>query len=164
MKKIKAVIWVIILLVLDQVTKFLAKNGLQGNEPFVIIKNVFQLNYLENKGAAFGIFQNKIILFVVLTAIVLVIIGVIYCRIPEDKKYSPLRISLILLTAGALGNLIDRVMNSYVVDFFYFQLINFPIFNVADCYVTVSAALLLILCVFYYKDEDLAFLNLKKEK
>ena len=62
--------------------------------------------------------------------------------------------SFILIIAGAIGNLIDRVINNYVIDFFYFKLINFPIFNVADIYVTVAAFLFIVLSFFYYKEED----------
>ena len=56
--------------------------------------------------------------------------------------------------AGAIGNLIDRISLKYVVDFIYFELIDFPIFNIADCYLTVSSFLLIILAIFYYKEND----------
>ena len=62
-----------------------------------------------------------------------------------------------------MGNLIDRVWHHYVVDFIYFSLINFPVFNIADCYVTVSVIIFIILILFVYKNEDdFAFLSLKK--
>ena len=61
---------------------------------------------------------------------------------------------LLFFMAGAIGNFIDRIINQYVVDFFYFKLINFPIFNVADIYVTVAAVFMLFLGLFYYKEED----------
>ena len=67
-----------------------------------------------------------------------------------------------LICSGAIGNMIDRVSRGYVVDFFYFKLINFPIFNVADCYVTVAAFLLIVLIFFYYKEEELGWFTLKK--
>ena len=70
----------------------------------------------------------------------------------------PLRICSILLIAGAVGNLIDRVRLNYVIDFFYFKLIDFPIFNVADIYVSVGTAVLIILILFYYKEEELNLL------
>ena len=63
--------------------------------------------------------------------------------------------------AGAFGSLIDRVARGYVVDFFYFKLIDFPIFNVADIYVTVTMVLLIGLILFYYKEEDFEFLRRK---
>ena len=65
-----------------------------------------------------------------------------------------MRILIVLIGAGAVGNFIDRIRQGYVVDFFYFSLINFPIFNVADIYVTAAAFLLIFLCLFYYKEED----------
>lgn len=69
-----------------------------------------------------------------------------------------------MVTAGGLGNLIDRVRLNYVVDFIYFSLIDFPVFNVADIYVTTSMILLFIAVLFYYKDEDFQFLKWKREK
>ena len=74
---------------------------------------------------------------------------------PQNKKYTALNYIIVFLIAGAIGNYIDRIANNYVVDFIYFSLINFPVFNVADCYVTVSVILLFILILFYYKDDDL---------
>ena len=93
----------------------------------------------------------------------LAILAFYYNRMPVKKRYLPMRIVGILLGAGAVGNLIDRMMQKYVVDFLYFKLIDFPIFNVADCYVTMGAILLAILILFVYKDEELGFLSLKKK-
>lgn len=90
-----------------------------------------------------------------------------YFQMPEGKRYHPLYISLILIMSGGIGNLIDRASNGYVIDFIYFAPINFPKFNVADCYVTIGMGLLGILCFFYYKDEELDFLfsfSLRKQK
>ena len=86
-------------------------------------------------------------------------------RIPYTKKYMPLRICSILLIAGAVGNLIDRVRLNYVIDFFYFKLIDFPIFNVADCYVVVACIIFAFLILFYYKeDSDFDFLRKQKNR
>ena len=134
-----------------------------GPQPFVIWTGVFELHYLENRGAAFGILQGQKVVFLICTAAVLAILAFYYNRMPVKKRYLPMRIVGILLGAGAVGNLIDRMMQSYVVDFLYFKLIDFPIFNVADCYVTVGAILLAILILFVYKDEELGFLSLKKK-
>ena len=78
---------------------------------------------------------------------------------PKSKKFLPLNYIIVFLIAGAVGNYIDRIINHYVVDFIYFSLINFPVFNVADCYVTVSVIILFILILFFYKDEDLDYLK-----
>lgn len=158
-KKLLGILGIILLILADQISKSAATEALKDKAPFVIIKNVFQLNYLENRGAAFGILQNKTILFVILTCIVLCGILYIYYKIPNLKRYIPIQIILILLTAGAIGNLIDRIRYNYVVDFLDFNLINFPIFNLADCYVTISAALLMFFFFFYYKEEDLTALT-----
>ena len=81
-----------------------------------------------------------------------------------DKKFWPIRLIAIAILAGAWGNMIDRMLYAYVVDFFYFKLINFPIFNVADIYVSVGTVILVVLVLFYYKDEDMDRLLVKKEK
>ena len=83
---------------------------------------------------------------------------------PVNKRFLILRILILLIAAGAVGNFIDRIRQGYVVDFFYFKLINFPIFNVADIYVSVGMVILALLIFFYYKDEDLACLLQGKEK
>ena len=102
--------------------------------------------------------QGKKTFFVIGTLIFLVIVVILYHNIPLAKRFTPIRIVAVLIVAGAIGNMIDRVVHQYVIDFFYFKLINFPIFNVADIYVTVTMILLLILILFFYKEEDLDFL------
>lgn len=156
----------VLLIIFDQFTKLLAVKFLKDQEPFVIWENVFELRYLENRGAAFGIMQGQKIFFVIFTSIAIVAIAWFFLKkIPADKKYRFLDIICVMLFAGAIGNLIDRVRLNYVIDFFYFILIDFPIFNVADIYVTVAAFAMLGLGMFYYKDEDydLIFPS-KKEK
>ena len=145
----------VILVLLDQITKKLAVLKLKDQEPFILIKNVFQLYYLENRGAAFGILQGKRTIFIILTVIVLVFMAYCYIKLPYAAKFLKLRIVIVLIASGAVGNCIDRSLHGYVVDFFYFNLINFPIFNVADIYVTCSAVLLVILILFVYKEQDI---------
>lgn len=142
---------------LDQWTKSLAVAYLKDQTPIVLIDGVFELNYTINKGAAFGILQNHQIMFAILTVAIVIFLAIVYVKIPQKKKYLPLNICLIVLIAGAVGNFIDRVYLGYVVDFLYFKLIDFPIFNVADIYVTCSAIVLLVVMLFIYKEEDLNF-------
>ena len=146
-----------ILIALDQYSKALASAHLQSG-PIPLWEGVFELHYTINRGAAFGIFQNQIPYFLVVTTVLLIFIGYAYWRLPMDRKYRFIKGILVLLTAGAFGNLIDRAVNGYVIDFLYFKLINFPIFNVADCYVCVSAFLFFIAFLFYYKEGDFACL------
>ena len=98
--------------------------------------------------------QGKKTFFVIFTVIVLLLLAALYFKIPAQKRFRPVLWILVLFYAGAIGNFIDRVRLNYVVDFFYFKLINFPIFNVADIYVTVAAFFVIVLGLFYYKEED----------
>ncbi len=161
MKQNKLVMWiagilsVIVLVVLDQYTKLLAVKHLKDQPDIPILKNIFELSYVENRGAAFGMMQNKQTFFIITTVLVLVAILWIFHTMPMEKKFVPGRMTLIFIIAGAIGNFIDRVAQGFVVDFLYFKLINFPVFNVADIYVTCSVFVLAFLLLFYYKEEDL---------
>lgn len=159
---IKAFIGCLLLVVLDQFTKVLALQNLKGQEPITIIPDVFQLLYVENRGAAFGILQNKQWVFLIITAIVLAALIWALPRMSRERHFLPLRLCLCFIGAGAIGNMIDRIFRGYVVDFFYFKLIDFPVFNVADIYVTTSAIVLIFLIVFLYKEEDFDRLFSKK--
>ena len=158
------ILFFVVLVILDQITKSLAVSHLKDRPTYVLLENVFELHYLENRGAAFGMLQNQKALFVIIAIIMLTAITYILIKIPRTKHYFVLEFLLVLIASGAVGNLIDRVSLGYVVDFFYFKLIDFPIFNVADIYVSVSCVLLAVLLVFFYKDQDFTFLNRSKKK
>ena len=160
-KHIRILSLIIILIVIDQFTKLWALSALKGGLGITLIPGVFELQYLENRGAAFGILQDHQEFFLLITVVAAIFLTYLYLKIPKDKKYTPLKSCYVLLMAGAIGNMIDRAIRGYVVDFFYFKLIDFPIFNVADIYVTVTMVCLLILILFYYKEEDLEFLGKK---
>lgn len=153
----------VLLVILDQITKNLAVLYLKDKPAIVLWEGVFELHYLENSGAAFGMLQNQKILFVSIATVILVIIGYLLVKLPRTRHYAVLEMLLVLIASGAVGNMIDRVQYNYVVDFFYFRLIDFPIFNVADIYVSVSCVLLAILILFFYKDSDFDFLGKNKE-
>lgn len=145
----------ILLILFDQWTKHLAVVKLKGQNAFVIWDKVFELRYLENRGASFGIFQNQRWPLIIFTIVILIgLVYIFFRRIPNECHYFPLNLIAVLFFAGAIGNFIDRLRFGYVVDFFYFCLIDFPIFNMADIYVVIAACLLIILGLFYYKDED----------
>ncbi len=152
-----------VLTFLDRFTKYLAEVYLKGTEGVTLIDNTLRLQYLENRGAAFGILQNKQIVFWILT--VLFILAAIYFfkKIEKTDYFVPVIAAVTMLLAGAIGNFIDRLMNQYVVDFIYFQIIDFPIFNVADVYVTISVIILLVLLIFHYKEGDFSCLSFKKK-
>lgn len=163
MKKNIQIVFDFVILVLltlfDQFTKHLASTHLKTKGDYVLIKDVFELHYLENKGAAFGMLQGQKVFFVIVALVICVAFTYLLFRIPMEKKYIVLRICFVAIMAGAIGNMVDRLIYQYVVDFFYFKLINFPVFNVADIYVTVATALLILVVLFFYKEEDLEFLK-----
>lgn len=123
------------LVCLDQFTKYLAVTNLQAG-PKPIIKGIFELNYVQNTGAAFGILQNFRTFFLVLTPIVLLVLLILLIKNKRNKLYS---LSLILVIGGALGNYIDRVRLGYVVDFLDFKV--WPVFNFADASIVIGAVL-----------------------
>ena len=149
---------------LDQVTKHLAVVHLKLQREIVLIRGVFELRYLENRGAAFGLFQNRQMFFVCAAVVIFLLIGFFYGRIPGGLKFLPMRICAVLICAGAVGNLIDRIRYQYVVDFFYLSLIDFPIFNVADCYAVIACILFAYLILFFYKEEELEWFAFFKNK
>ena len=132
----------VLLILFDQFTKMLAVAHLKNQPSNVLIDGVFEL-------------QNKLIILIPVTVVVtLLILYLFFKKLPATRHFFWLNAVAVLFFAGAIGNFIDRVRQGYVVDFFYFSLINFPIFNVADIYVTAAAFLLIFLCLFYYKEED----------
>ncbi len=143
---------------LDQLTKQLAVLHLKEKAAISIIPGVFELYYLENHGAAFGILQGQKVFLIAVTAITMILLAYLYIRIPEAKHYFYIRAIILLLISGAIGNFIDRCLHDYVIDFFYFKFIDFPVFNVADIYVSIAAVLLVLLFCFYYNEEDIDFL------
>lgn len=166
-KKLLLIIDVLLLALLtaaDLTTKYFAIHRLKGKPPIEIREGVFELHYLENRGAAFGMLQGQKIFFMLVAVIILAVIVYVLWRMPYQKMYTKLNISLIFIASGAVGNLIDRLRFDYVVDFLYFSLINFPVFNMADIYVTLSSIYLVFLLLFVYKESDLEFLSFRTKK
>ncbi len=158
------IIWLVLLIAADQFTKYLAVIFLKDKPAVSIISGVLELNYLENRGAAFGMMQDQKWFFVFIAAIIIGVIIYVLYKAPNNKKYNVLHIQLVFIAAGAVGNMIDRIRLDYVVDFIYFSIINFPIFNFADMCVTIGTAVLVILILFVYKENDLSFLGFHQKK
>ncbi|MDO5402861.1 MAG: signal peptidase II [Eubacteriales bacterium] len=168
-KKRKIFLWVYlagmaVLVFLDQITKIAAENKLYNKKAFVIIDGFFELSYLRNSGAAWGMLSGKRIFFLLITLFMLGVITYAVIKMPAVKKMIPLECVCILLGAGAAGNFIDRLVFGYVRDFIYFKAINFPVFNVADSYVTVAEILFIILIFFVYDEADFDFLKFNNKK
>jgi len=145
------IIILILGIVLDRISKIWALNTLASGKDIVIIKNLFSLSYLENRGAAFGIFQNRLIFLSLIT--VIVILGVAYFIVKYKPTSKLLKISLSLIISGAIGNLIDRIYYKFVVDFImlhYKDVYFFPTFNVADTLVVIGT---ILLAIYILKEE-----------
>lgn len=155
---------IIILIAFDQFTKYLSVTRLKGKPAYSIIDGVLELQYLENRGSAFGILQGQKWFLLIVSCIFIALLTLLLVRIPQQRKYMVLHIAISGIIAGGLGNMIDRFRLGYVVDFISFVLIHYPIFNVADSYVVISSILLFILILFVYKEDDFEKIIGRKKK
>ena len=153
-KFIISLIIVAVIVLADQITKLLIVNNYNLKDEKQIIGDFLVLTYIRNSGAAWGSFAGKTAILVIFSIIVFIFIFRSYIRILEDPKYKPIRICYLCVVGGAIGNMIDRIRLHYVIDFIYFKFIDFPVFNIADIFVTLSVIVLVILFIFKYKDED----------
>ena len=127
------------ILFLDQSSKLLAVRSLLLNQSLPLIKGIFHFTLIHNRGAAFGILKNQAPLFIFISIFAVILIYLVL-RNNKCKGYTFYNISLTLILAGALGNLIDRFSLGYVIDFLDFRI--WPVFNVADSAITIGAILL----------------------
>ena len=134
----------IVILILDQITKFIITKTMQIGDSFEVIPNFLSITSHRNNGAAWVILSGKMAFFYIITVIILIILIVFFIK--EAKHNLLMQIAISLLFAGALGNFIDRVLNGEVVDFVdtYIFSYNFPIFNVADSSLTIGVVLVII--------------------
>lgn len=140
----------IIIIILDQITKFAAVKFLRDNSPYVVIKDFFQLYYVENTGAAFGIFKNCRILFIIVSILVIIFV-ILFMFKYLNTLNSTMKVALAMFIGGSIGNLIDRIRIGYVVDFLNFKLpfgYDFPVFNVADTFIVISTILIMAMILF----------------
>lgn len=146
----------LILIFADRMTKAWAEMRLKGNDGIPLIKNVLELYYLPNgnTGAAFGMLQGHKVFFLIVAVLVIAAIAYLVVNMPSNEKYRKIEILLIFIAAGGAGNMIDRIMQDYVIDFIYISCINFPIFNVADMYVSICTVVLAIILLFKFKEAD----------
>ncbi len=172
-RKVKLLIFDIlflsILVITDQYTKHLATLRLKNQPAYSIIDNILEFNYLENTGAAFGMLPNQKFFFIFIALIFLGVVAFVLYKAPGEKKYDALHVLLTMIGGGAIGNMLDRLRLNYVVDFVHVVAVRlfgqtFPIFNVADMYVTIATLILVILIFFKYKDADFDFLSFKQKK
>lgn len=135
---------------LDRLTKAWAMGPLREAGDLPLWEGVFHFHYTENRGAAFGMFQGMGWVFIAITVLALAVVAVVLWK-TRGKTHPLLSVCLGLLASGAVGNLIDRLWLGYVVDFLYFKLINFAIFNVADACITLGAIGLAVYVLFVHE-------------
>lgn len=136
----------IIFTAVDQFVKLWAFNGLRIDGSITVIPSILEFYYLENRGAAFGVFQGNVLMLSVFTAVI--IVGVIFYVIKNNTNNIIFLSSITLIISGGIGNLIDRVFRGFVVDYIKVLFIKFPIFNLADIFVFCGACLLVFYVIF----------------
>lgn len=145
------IILFLVLVALDQYTKYLAYTYLYNNPSINIIDNWLKLTYVENSGAAWGMFQNATIFFVIIT--IIIVFGILYYLLTERNNIDNfIKLNLVIILSGAIGNFIDRLRLGYVIDFISSDLggiYSFPVFNFADMYISIGAFLLIIYILFF---------------
>lgn len=152
---------IMLLVLADQALKYWAILKLKETSGITLIPGVLELQYLENRGMAFGMLQGRQLLFLVLCAVFCIALLWMFFKVPKTGYYVPLIVVGGILAGGAAGNFIDRAFRGYVVDFIYISLIDFPVFNLADIYVVCGGIVLVVLVIFFYKDEDFDFIRKK---
>ncbi len=148
------IILAVVLIAVDQITKYIALTRLKPVGNVTFIKGFMDFTFVENRGAAFGILNGKTWLLLIIAVVICVVLIAAMKKMPDTKEYKWLKWTLMLIVAGAVGNIIDRLVRGYVVDFFEFTFITWPVFNMADIYVVVGTILMAILVLFVIKDDD----------
>ena len=155
---------ILVIVGLDQLVKYLTVQYLSDGREVKILGDALVLTYVQNRGMAWGLFQNGQIVFAILTPIAIAAVVFLYVRTPWEIEYRPIRIAEVMLVGGAIGNLIDRIFrydpvdgslfHGYVVDMIYIKAIHFPVFNVADIFVTLSFVAMMLLLLFVYNEDE----------
>ena len=140
----------VLLILSDVFTKHMATRFLKNGESIEVLDSILRLSYVENTGAAFGIMKDMRWFFVFVTFVLLIFLFIWFRR--SLQKGFILRIGMLLVISGALGNLVDRILFGYVVDFIDFYIIKFPVFNLADCFICIGSTALCIHYLFIEKD------------
>ena len=133
-----------LVILIDQISKFIIRNSMHLSQSIPVVKNIFHITYIQNLGAGFGILQQQTLFLILVSAIVVSVILFYSKRI--GKKDRLLQIIAGIVLGGTVGNLIDRIIYGYVIDFLDFRI--WPVFNIADSAVTIGVILLI---AYYWK-------------
>ncbi len=145
-----------LLVAADQITKLLISSNFEIGESTHIIGGLLDFTYVQNRGAAFGMLSEQRWIFLVMTTAI--IIGICWLWLNGYIDHITGRISAVLIVAGGIGNMIDRIAFGYVVDFIDVSpLFDFAVFNVADCCVTVGAVIMAVYVLFFLDEKNIRF-------
>lgn len=147
---------------IDQITKYMALTQLKPIGTMPWISGFMDFTFVENRGVAFGMFSGQRWFILLLTGVITVGLLAYYYKLPKTKEYRFVRVAMLMVFAGAIGNMIDRIFRGYVVDFFEFTFVSFPVFNMADIFVVVGVSILAFLILFVIKEPEVE--NKKGEK
>lgn len=150
---------VVVAVVLDQLTKHEAVVRLSDGTSYPIIDEILELYYIVNTGSSWGMLAGQKALILCISVVIIALCIYLMAKCPEDTKFIPFNVCLSMIIAGGIGNGIDRIRFSYVIDFIYFKAIDFPVFNVADIFVTCGAFIFILLILFRYNEKDLEFMR-----
>ena len=149
-KNIFLILSIILLVLIDQISKILIFNYLKKINSIIIIPKFLSFTYIKNYGAAFGILEGKRAFFIIITIIALFYLIYELFKYKNNKNYS---ISLVLIISGIIGNFIDRLFLGYVRDFISFKIFE-PVFNIADSFIVIGVMIFTIYCLVGDKDES----------
>lgn len=163
----KMLIWDFVLLIflnaLDRVSKYLVHFHCKKDD-YVIINDFLEITYLENYGGAFGILNNQRFFFIFISVLFICLIIFFLCILPNNHRLNAFQIWLTFMVSGTIGNMLDRIIYGYILDFIYIPKINFPVFNLSDVWITFGAFFTIIIVLFKLKEKDFEFLNFKQNK
>ncbi len=143
------IIVAIVVWLIDTITKISAVKVLMPISSVEVIKNILSFTYVENRGIAFGMFAGQRVFFIIVSVIILTAVVFVVVKTPEQSRSAFLKLGGALVISGAVGNLTDRIIKGFVVDFIEVQFIDFPVFNIADIAVCIGAAMLIIHFLFF---------------
>lgn len=149
---VKLLSWSVIIIMIDQVTKFLVKHNMQLSESISIIGDVLRLTYIKNPGMAFGILIGGRLFYTVFASLACVVMVFYLLRLKPENFWA--RFALASILGGAVGNLIDRLRYSEVVDFIDVRIIRWPVFNIADIAITIGMVILIGVVIFEKNREE----------
>jgi len=143
-----------VLIGIDFFTKVLALAELKPLGSVTVLEGILDFTFVENRGAAFGMFSGARWIFIIMTIVVIVVLCYYFWKMPKTKEYHWLRVAFVLLFSGAIGNFYDRLVRGYVVDFLEVTFFDYPVFNLADIYVVLGTLLFVLLIIFVIKEES----------